>query len=300
MALTNRFFVPAALVLLAVLVLLALLMPQRTSKEGTLFPDHPAIAAWGTDEFVGEALEWKEVNRLFPKFAAAYLIDVRTGKRFEVQRRGGSYHADIQPVSKADTQILKELYGNWSWRRRAVVMEIGLRRIAGSIHGMPHGDGKIEGNDFPGHFCIHFLDSRVHASSKVDTAHQMMVWKAAGSPEKPFIGATPEKTVELVLTAFNQHDGALASQGLTYAEADLWLLAADVLESLPEMDIRKISLQKDKNTEEGLRIYELELSLTYPNKKSIKKSGEILLLQDVAAGRWRLDGDGLKKLLEEE
>lgn len=296
----NRYVVPAALVLIAVLVALALLLSPHAFLEDALLPAEPAITTWGISEFVGEPLEWKEVNLLFPRFAAAWIIDVRTGRRFEVQRRAGSYHADIQPVSATDTQVLKELYGKWSWRRRAVVLEIGMQRIAGSINGMPHGQGRIESNDFPGHFCIHFLNSRVHASNKVDTAHQMMVWKAAGQPEKPFLDATPEKTVELVLAAFNQNDGALASQGLTYADADMWLLTADVLGILPAMDIQGISLQKDSSTEEGLRLYQLSLSLTYPDKRVVLKSGEIGLLQDEASGRWRLDGYGLKKLLEQE
>ena len=51
---------------------------------------------------------------------------------------------------------MKEIYGEWSWERRAIIVVVGGRRIAASMAGMPHGAGLIKDNDFPGHFCVHF------------------------------------------------------------------------------------------------------------------------------------------------
>lgn len=71
--------------------------------------------------------------------------------------------------------------GNWSWERKAVVVKIGDRRVAASMNGMPHGNSDITGNNFPGHFCLHFLGSALHKTGSPDPNHQAMVLKAAGA-----------------------------------------------------------------------------------------------------------------------
>jgi hypothetical protein len=250
------------------------------------------------ESYFGDPLDWKEVDKLFPRYVTANLIDIETGKRFEVVRRGGTYHADIQPLTAKDTKILQEIYlGSWSWKRRAVVMELGQIKIAASINGMPHGQGIIKENEFPGHFCIHFLNCRVHKSRKIDTAHQMMVWKAAGLPEMPFLDADPEKVIELVITAFNQADGALASQGLYCSEAQMWLLSGCILAKLPLMDIEKISLQKEESSTEK-RFYQMQMSFTYPEiATKIKRTGEVVLELDKSLGRWKMEAEGLRIML---
>ncbi|MBO8126707.1 MAG: hypothetical protein H0Z38_05665 [Firmicutes bacterium] len=47
------------------------------------------------------------------------------------------------------------------------------------MNGFPHGFEHVN-NDFPGHFCIHFLGSRIHKTRRVDEDHQRMVMAAAG------------------------------------------------------------------------------------------------------------------------
>lgn len=128
----------------------------------------------------GVLMPWDEVKSYFAMFCRAEIVDVKTGKSFRVQRRGGRYHADCQPLTRNDTRIMKEIYGEWSWDRRAVIVVVGGRRIAASMAGMPHGAGLIEDNDFNGHFCVHFWGSKVHASGRVDPEHQKRVLEAAG------------------------------------------------------------------------------------------------------------------------
>jgi len=128
----------------------------------------------------GELMHWDEAKLYFAMYCRAEVIDVETGKSFRVQRRGGTYHADCQPLTREDTRVMKEIYGEWSWKRRAIIVVVGGKRIAASMAGMPHGAGQIKDNDFPGHFCIHFFGSRVHASGKVDPEHQKRVLEAAG------------------------------------------------------------------------------------------------------------------------
>lgn len=161
----------------------------------------------------GEFLEWQEVKKIFPRYAYATVIDIATGLRFKVQRRAGSHHADVQPLTADDTAIMKHIFGGeWTWRRRAIIVESAGRRLAGSMNGRPHGAGAIAGNNFRGHFCIHFQDSKTHGSNQVDLAHQMMVWKAAGKTEEMLRLAAPEQMMWTFFTAIEQGEYALAAR----------------------------------------------------------------------------------------
>ncbi len=138
----------------------------------------------GSQENTGQRPElvlWSEANNLLPHGAVANLVDVRTGLSFQIRRYYGHYHADVEPLTSSDTQIIKRLYGGcFSWERRAVVVSVGGREIAASMNGFPHGDGAISGNDFDGHFCLHFLGSRLHLDGTIHRSHQEKVLEAAG------------------------------------------------------------------------------------------------------------------------
>lgn len=145
-------------------------------------------------------------ENVFYRGADAKVIDVDTGLVFNVRRTYGYNHADCETLTASDTSIMKKIYGgNWSWARRAVIVITNGKKIAASMAGMPHagredlqGDiwvndwrsegygagynlDKIKGNYMSGHFDIHFLGSKTHATNKVDSAHQEMVYKAAKS-----------------------------------------------------------------------------------------------------------------------
>ncbi|MFA9560590.1 hypothetical protein ACERII_25140 [Evansella sp. AB-rgal1] len=128
----------------------------------------------------GELVEWDEMQHQIPKYAEFKITDLETGLKFRAQRRAGSNHADVQPLTKEDTAIMKKIYnGKWSWNRRAILVHVNGKRIAASMHGMPHGGGALA-NDFPGHFCIHFRGSTTHTSKKLDLSHQAMIHVAGG------------------------------------------------------------------------------------------------------------------------
>lgn len=129
----------------------------------------------------GELVPWHLARLYLPKFGRARVVDFLTGLEFEVERRGGTDHADVQPLTARDTEVMKKIYGGrWSWERRAVIVVAGGHRMAASMNGQPHGEGAIKGNNFPGHFCLHFWQSRVHRSGLVDIEHQRRVLEAAG------------------------------------------------------------------------------------------------------------------------
>ncbi|WP_139490304.1 hypothetical protein [Brevibacillus dissolubilis] len=155
----------------------------------------------------GQPLHWQDVRQTFKRYGYATVVDLETGKQFRVQRRAGSQHADVQPLTKEDTQIMKEIYqGEWSWKRRAILVYSEGKTFAASMHGMPHGKGAIAGNNFNGHFCIHFTGSSTHKRPIPDPSHSMMILKAAGKLKHTLIHAKPAELVQYFLTAMHEQD----------------------------------------------------------------------------------------------
>lgn len=148
---------------------------------------------------------WTQANKVFALGSTAKVIDVRTGKSFNIKRTYGANHADSETLTKKDTAIMKEIWGgSFNWSRRPVIVEIDGRRLAASMAGMPHAgldnkptnalvNGRSEGygrgvnldavknNNMNGHFDVHFLNSRTHGTNRVDPAHQKAIKEAAAA-----------------------------------------------------------------------------------------------------------------------
>lgn len=147
-------------------------------------------------------LDWfSEVQYIFKRGDTAKVTDVDTGRSFMLKRTFGTNHADVEPLTKEDAGIIKDIWGGWSWTRRAVVVEIDGYILAGSLSAMPHAgvDSKpavqyvsgrscgygwgqnldaVKGNGVSGVMDLHFKNSRNHNTNKVKKEHQDMVKKA--------------------------------------------------------------------------------------------------------------------------
>lgn len=148
------------------------------NAESVHTDDRPAYA---------KEMDWfkSDIQKIFPKGLTVRVVDVDTGLSWYEQRRGGSNHADVQPLTKEDTEKLKRAYGGkWAWTRRAIWVIINDTAYAASMNGMPHGGSSIKNNGFDGHHCIHFTNSRTHCSDKICPNHQKMIKKAASTPLK--------------------------------------------------------------------------------------------------------------------
>ena len=191
-------------------------------------------------QLFGEPVPWPQAAELFPLDTQAVLEDVRTGVRLTVRRYGGYLHADVEPATRRDTAVLRALYGGrWSWRRRPVVALLGGRRVAASINGMPHGGELVGDNDFAGHFCLHFLQSRVHRSGRLDPSHQVMVWEAAGQLAQRMARADPEQLVAWGLAAIYEQDEAALSLATAGGDAGL---ARRLFEAVRYATVERVSL----------------------------------------------------------
>ncbi|WP_416198464.1 MAG: LysM repeat-containing protein [Sporanaerobacter sp.] len=157
------------------------------------------------DENCGEYLDWfSEVDKgILPIGTVFKVKDFYSGKTFTMKRTMGSYHADCEALTSEDTEVIKDIWGGFSWVRRPVLVQAGDRVVAASMTAMPHAGndsvegGKytewrsggygagtnldyIKGNGMDGHVDIHFAGSKRHKDGQIDPEHQKCIKIAAG------------------------------------------------------------------------------------------------------------------------
>ncbi|ABZ85565.1 lysm domain protein, putative [Heliomicrobium modesticaldum Ice1] len=152
----------------------------------------------------GEVLDWLSQGQyLFSTGKVGKLVDLSTGRSFMIQRTMGANHADVETLTAADTQVMKEIFGGFTWNRRPFILHVEGRKIAASVSGMPHagvdsapylanvswrsgnyGAGpnydRIKGNGMDGHFDLYTLNGSGHSEPTVSAPHQVGVLMAGG------------------------------------------------------------------------------------------------------------------------
>ena len=131
-----------------------------------------------------EKIDWFDggIQQLLPRGANFKIYDVKTGKVWWAHRWAGGSHADIETLTKKDSKTLCEIYGVSNlqqivdknlWQRRPCLVTIGTRTFACSLDGMQHNpDGDTIGNNgMDGQICLHFTNSKGHASGEVSDSH---------------------------------------------------------------------------------------------------------------------------------
>lgn len=110
----------------------------------------------------------------------ARVTDLETGKSFNITRTIGASHADSETNTVADTNVAKSIWRGFSWKTRAVILEVDGRQLAAIMSFMPHDIEYISNNGISGHFDVYFDNSTRHVDGKPDSSHQAQVEKAAG------------------------------------------------------------------------------------------------------------------------
>ncbi|WP_216828586.1 hypothetical protein [Alkalihalobacterium elongatum] len=205
----------------------------------------------------GKILTWDEATKILPKYTSFKITDLETGFSFNAQRRAGSKHADVQPLTHQDTKVMKAIYGGkWSWNRRAIVVHVNNQVLAASMHGMPHGKGALA-NGFPGHFCIHFKGSTTHRLKNTDLSHQVMAHKAAGQLDQFTKQLSAEEVIELFLIAVHQKETDILS--LIY-QGDVHSIPIDNIVAIRKMD------KRHQPVKEKPLIYQIPVTYRYQAK----------------------------------
>lgn len=228
----------------------------------------------------GQLSDWNQVKTEFRRLSYAKVIDLETGESFRVQRRAGTRHADVQPLTKNDSKTMKGIYeGKWSWKRRAILVEINGKFYAASMHGMPHGAGAIRGNAFPGHFCIHFQGSSTHRRKVEDPSHQFMIIKASGRLAESIMQAEPKQLVSYFLTAIREED--FHSMAMTMGKISL-PFQDDELESF------SWSIEENTKLDTDLLAAEMQAKVRYQlkGKKAINRKWAIVVTRASLLDRW--------------
>lgn len=87
----------------------------------------------------------------------AQVFDPATGINFNLQYYSLGAHADSEPRTLRDTQLMNASFGDASWNIHPVYIKMpdGTWTLA-AMHNNPHLYGSINDNGFGGHLCVHF------------------------------------------------------------------------------------------------------------------------------------------------
>jgi len=150
--------------------------PPSPSQQSEERPSEPQINANGV-----ELIDWQTArNNIIRNGVPLHITDVRTGQTLWVQAFSQGSHADVVPLTREDTEILRSIFGGrWCWTPRAIWVTVDDRTFAASINGMPHGGSTFLDNGMTGHVCIHFQGSRTHNGNRShERDHQNRVQEA--------------------------------------------------------------------------------------------------------------------------
>ncbi|MED4225993.1 hypothetical protein [Neobacillus cucumis] len=232
-----------------------------------------------------EMPEWNKADLILPKYTKFTVQDMETGKKFEVQRRAGSHHADVQPLTSKDTKIMKNIYGGkWSWKRRAIYVIYKKHKIAASMHGMPHGGGALQ-NNFPGHFCIHFYGSTTHRTNSMDLSHMLMIYKASGYLNNYLAKADPYQVINAYIAGYKQQDSHIVSsislQKITWSP---------ILNKVENVRISRLEMLPPEDLKEEIRL-DVPLVIDWYIKDVGRQTfrGEIHLIRFSPVDAWKVD-----------
>lgn len=156
--------------------------PGTNNPGGTVDPNMYAV----------EKENWSVVNTVWKNGVTAVLTDVKTGLSFRARRWAGKYHADVEPLTAADTVVMCRIYGVSKsqdiadknlYQRKPFWVTVNGHTYAASVYGVPHNypDGDtIPDNAFSGQFCVHFVGSYTHSkpNGPADPDHQKAIQEA--------------------------------------------------------------------------------------------------------------------------
>ena len=121
----------------------------------------PANEGWIQGPAVSELklLHWQDEIKPNVKAGQTFTVfDPNTHLSWKLVFYSLGRHADSQPASWRDTQIMNRSFGNTSWTIHPVYVLLpeGQWTLA-TMHNRPHLYGTIMDNGFGGHLCVHFL-----------------------------------------------------------------------------------------------------------------------------------------------
>ena len=129
-----------------------------TSGPGSIPPGTGVMANPPSTSEI-QLLHWyNDIKPSLPNNAKLQIYDPATGLTWYCRVGSRGQHADCEPVTLQDTQIMYKAFGNrFTWDEKPVYVKLpsGVWCIA-SMHDKPHEVNWTKDNGFDGHLCIHF------------------------------------------------------------------------------------------------------------------------------------------------
>jgi len=113
-----------------------------------------------------ELLPWSYVRTIMPIGTHIHVYDIGTGITYTVRNFSNGNHADVETLTRADTDAMRISSGGFSWCARPVLVTFNGRTVAAAINTMPHAGWTIQNNGMYGHICLHFYGSRTHNGNR--------------------------------------------------------------------------------------------------------------------------------------
>lgn len=144
-------------------------------------------------------ITWEDADKIIALYSDFTVIDKETKKSWIMKRTSGKLHADVEPITAEDSEIMLSCFPkDKSFKEatyRPVIVEIGFNRYGAALMGFPHCGStstqfkektrvlsggfrnmrnwdSIRNNDVVGHFCLHFVGSLRHTDYKTDIKAQ--------------------------------------------------------------------------------------------------------------------------------
>jgi len=156
-------------------------------------------------DFLNDCTRWEDADKIITKNIPFKVKDFRTGKKWNMVRTSGKFHADVEYASKEDKKIMDDIWGINSLYYRKVKVFIGDRILTGALMNVPHAGkenvefknkieydednpadflmstpnganwDKIKNNGASGHVCLHFIGSLRHKDKLIDDEAQKCI-----------------------------------------------------------------------------------------------------------------------------
>lgn len=128
-------------------------------NAGSDLPDGTGSASGPSTSSV-KLLHWfNEIKPTIRTGQTVKVFDPATNLQWTLRFYSLGRHADSEPLTLTDTQIMFKAFGNKNtWTPKPVYVQLpsGVWTLA-TMHNVPHLSGSIADNGFDGHLCVHFL-----------------------------------------------------------------------------------------------------------------------------------------------
>lgn len=172
----------------------AALYASTAKSYATPVDELPAGTGWMERPSNVQLLWWYDEVKVSAKSGQNVLVyDPETGLSWNIKLYSLGHHADSQPASWQDTQIMNRSFGKTSWDCHPVFVKLPDGRwTLAAMHNYPHLYGSISNNGFGGHLCIHFLREYSECIAAGDSNYGVQMQDAIRKYWKAMTGITVE------------------------------------------------------------------------------------------------------------